>query len=89
MKIRKIISVIDESHSEAGRNASPPLRKVAVAAVCRNPRVGAYSDRLDDLIDGSRKCSPSGVGSALSSSSIADEEDVPSLAPGDPPPRVK
>ena len=47
MKIRKIISVIDESHSEAGRNASPPLRKVAVAAVCRNPRVGVYSDRLE------------------------------------------
>lgn len=53
MKIRKIISVIDESHSEAGRDASTPLRKVAVAAVCRNPRVGSYSDKLDDLIEGS------------------------------------
>lgn len=47
------MTFIDETLSEAGREADVPLRKVAVAAICENPSVGAYSESLDDLIQGS------------------------------------
>lgn len=51
MNIRKFITTIEETHTEAGIVADPPLRKVAVGAVFANPRVGAYSEKLDDLVD--------------------------------------
>ena len=53
MKVRKILTFVDETHNEGGRDADPPLRKVAVAAVCRNMYAGAYSESLAELVDGS------------------------------------
>src|SRR4029450_256909 len=48
--IRKFVTVIEEAHSEAGIPASPPLRKVAVAAIFNNPYAGRYSEDLSELI---------------------------------------
>lgn len=53
MKIRKIVSHIEELRSEEGRDVRPPLRKVAVTAVCHNPCAGRYVHDLSALIDGS------------------------------------
>lgn len=51
--IRKMLSFIDEVRSEAGHNASPPLRKVAVAAIVKNPYAGKWVDDLGPLTSAS------------------------------------
>lgn len=50
MEIRKIFTAVEESFSEAGRPADPPLRKVAVIAVVKNPFAGRYQEDLGDLV---------------------------------------
>lgn len=47
--VRKTLSFIDEVRSEAGRDARPPLRKVAVAAIVTNPFAGRWVDDLGPL----------------------------------------
>ncbi len=51
MEIRKIITVLDETHSEAGQVVSPPARKAAAVAVIKNPYAGQYVDDLSLLMD--------------------------------------
>lgn len=51
MEIRKIITVVEEIHSEAGKDVSPPTRKAAAVAVIRNPYAGQYVDDLSVLMD--------------------------------------
>jgi len=54
MKIRKIITAIEDIHQEAGIEASQPLRKVAVAAIIENPFAGKpYDADLSSLIEAS------------------------------------
>ena len=53
MKIRKIISVVEDILSEEEREARKPLRKVAVTAVCNNFCAGRYVEDLTTLIDAS------------------------------------
>jgi len=53
MKIRKIVTAIEDLFSEAGREANPPLRRVAVTAVCLNPCAGRYVEDLAELLEGS------------------------------------
>jgi hypothetical protein len=53
VKIRKIVTVIEDNLSDEGRVAAKPLRKVAVTAICSNPCAGPYVDDLTVLIDGS------------------------------------
>ena len=53
MKIRKIVTAIEDLFSEEGREAAKPLRKVAVTAVCNNPCAGRYTEDLSVLIEGS------------------------------------
>lgn len=53
MEIRKIVTSIEELFTEAGRTANPPLRRVAVTAVCTNPCAGRYVEDLGALIEGS------------------------------------
>jgi hypothetical protein len=51
MEIRKIITVVEEIHSEVGKAVSPPARKAAAVAVIRNPYAGQYVDDLSVLMD--------------------------------------
>ncbi|HEX2235528.1 MAG TPA: amino acid synthesis family protein [Actinomycetota bacterium] len=51
VEIRKIVTVVEETRREAGRNVDPPLRKAAAAAVLVNPLAGRYADDLAELID--------------------------------------
>ena len=49
LEIRKMLSFVDEARSEAGKHATPPLRKVAVAAIIKNPYAGKWVEDLGPL----------------------------------------
>jgi hypothetical protein len=51
MKIRKLVTVIEEILSDGGRPARRPLKKVAAVAVLENPFAGRYVDDLAELVD--------------------------------------
>jgi hypothetical protein len=50
-KIRKIAVNIEETHSEMGREISPPTRKAVAVAVIENPFAGTYQEDLTELMD--------------------------------------
>lgn len=50
-KIRKIVTVVEDTHSEMGRAVSPPTRRAAAVAVIENPFAGRYAEDLSELID--------------------------------------
>ncbi len=49
-KIRKIVTVVEETHEEMGRPISPPTRRAAALAVIENPFAGQYVEDLSPLI---------------------------------------
>ena len=51
MKIRKLVTVVEEILSDGGRPARRPLKKVAAVAVLENPFAGRYVDDLAELVD--------------------------------------
>ena len=53
IEIRKMLSFVEEVRSEAGRPATPPLRKVAVAAIIANPYAGRWIEDLGPLTEAS------------------------------------
>ncbi len=53
MDLRKIVSFSEEIFAEAGRPGDPPLRKVAIGALIKNPFVGRYVDDLSPLTEAS------------------------------------
>ena len=50
-RIRKIVTVVEETHSEMGRAVDPPTRRAAAVAVIENPFAGRYQEDLSELID--------------------------------------
>ena len=50
-RIRKIVTITDETLSEQGQDVSPPLRRAAAVAVIANPFAGKYQEDLTELID--------------------------------------
>ncbi len=66
MDIRKIVSIVDETRLEAGREVEPPIRRVVTAAVLTNPFAGRYAEDLGVLIDASVDLS-----AALASEAVA------------------
>jgi hypothetical protein len=53
MHVRKILTFVDESRSEAGQPAQIPLRKVAAVAVVKNPFAGKFEQDLSSLVEAS------------------------------------
>ncbi len=51
MEIRKLVTVIEETLKEGGREVPRTVRKVAVAAVLENPFAGQFEEDLTQLID--------------------------------------
>ena len=49
--IRKIVTVVEETQMEMGRQVSPPTRRAAAIAVIENPFAGKYVEDLSPLID--------------------------------------
>jgi len=50
-KIRKIVTFLEETHSEMGQTVHPPTRRAAVAAVIKNPFAGKYVADLTELTE--------------------------------------
>src|ERR1700757_3698230 len=48
--IRKIVTVVEETHLEMGKTISPPTRRAAAIAVIENPFAGKYVDDLSPLM---------------------------------------
>jgi hypothetical protein len=53
LEVRKIVTFAEDIFSEAGQPAEPPLRKVAVVAVIKNPFAGHYVEDLAALTQAS------------------------------------
>ncbi|MEM9579747.1 MAG: amino acid synthesis family protein [Pseudomonadota bacterium] len=51
MKLRKIVTTVDEIHLEMGQTIAPPTRRAVATAVIENPFAGAYHDDLTELMD--------------------------------------
>jgi len=49
--IRKIVTWVEETHTEAGRAIAPPTRKAVSVAVIANPFAGRHADDLTPLMD--------------------------------------
>ncbi len=56
MIIRKLITVVEDTLREGGRDIEPPTRKAAAVAVIANPAAGRYEPTLEEL---------TGIGEAL------------------------
>ncbi len=50
MEIRKIVTILEETHQEMGQDINPPTRKAAALAVIKNPFFSRYEENLDPLI---------------------------------------
>jgi hypothetical protein len=50
VKIRKIVTFLDEIHREMGQIISPPARRAAAVAVIENPYANEYSEDLESLM---------------------------------------
>jgi hypothetical protein len=48
--IRKLLTIVEETHREAGEEIKPPTRKAAAIAVIENPFAGRHAGNLDELI---------------------------------------
>ncbi len=51
MDIRRFYIVVEETLEEGGRGLDRPLKRVAAAAVIRNPFAGAYAEDLTPLME--------------------------------------
>ena len=49
-RIRKIVTVVEETQTEMGRAIDPPTRKAAAVAVIENPFAGRYVEDLEALM---------------------------------------
>ncbi|MBI4337996.1 MAG: amino acid synthesis family protein [Chloroflexi bacterium] len=51
MKVRKLVTIVEEVWSEGGRPLERPLRKAAAIAVIENPCAGRYVEDLAELVE--------------------------------------
>lgn len=50
-KIRKVVTSVEQTYREIGREVSPPTRKAVAVAVIENPFAGKYVEDLDPLME--------------------------------------
>jgi len=51
VKIRKIVTVVEEIRSEGKKDLDAPIKRCAVMAVIKNPFAGRYAEDLSELIE--------------------------------------
>ena len=51
MKLRRIITLVEETRLEMDRAVTPPARRALAAAVIANPFAGVYAEDLSELIE--------------------------------------
>src|SRR5258708_15938022 len=49
-KIRKVVTFVEETSTELGREVDPPTRRAAAVAVIENPYAGQYVEDLSELM---------------------------------------
>src|ERR1700739_4502385 len=49
-KIRKIVTIVEETHTEMGQPVDPPTRRAAAIAVIENPFAGRFVQDLTELM---------------------------------------
>ena len=49
-KIRKLVTIVEDTRFEMGRNVDPPTRRSAALAVVENPFAGRFHENLEDLM---------------------------------------
>ncbi|MGI4940775.1 MAG: amino acid synthesis family protein [Janthinobacterium lividum] len=49
--IRKVVTLVEDTHSEAGEAVTPPTRKAAALAVIANPYAGRHVPDLAELVE--------------------------------------
>jgi hypothetical protein len=50
-KIRKIVTFVEETHTEMGQPVNPPTRRAAAVAVIENPFAGKFVQDLSELME--------------------------------------
>ncbi|MDW7710259.1 MAG: amino acid synthesis family protein [Deferrisomatales bacterium] len=50
MQIRKLVTIVEETRTEAGRAVNPPTRRAAALAVIANPLAGRYAEDVTMLV---------------------------------------
>jgi len=50
MRIRKMLTVVEEIYEDGGRKAARPVKKVAAIAVIENPFAGRFVEDLQELV---------------------------------------
>jgi hypothetical protein len=51
MKIRKTLTMVEETRKEMGRDIDPPVRRAAAVAVIENPFAQKYQEDLSELME--------------------------------------
>lgn len=51
MELRRLFTVVEETFEEGGRKLDQPLKRVAAAAIIRNPLAGKYQEDLGELME--------------------------------------
>lgn len=49
-QIRKIVTIVEETRREMGREIAPPTRRAAAVAIIANPFAGRYVEDLEELM---------------------------------------
>jgi hypothetical protein len=49
--IRKVVTIVEETHTEMGQNVNPPTRRAAAIAVIENPFAGRFVQDLTELME--------------------------------------
>ncbi|MGH7402899.1 MAG: amino acid synthesis family protein, partial [Candidatus Rokuibacteriota bacterium] len=50
MKIRKLLTLVEEIQEDGGRRVEKPIKKVAAVAVIANPFAGRFVEDLQELV---------------------------------------
>ena len=65
LEVRKLVTQVEETRREAGRDVAPPTRKALAAVVFSNPLTGRYVEELDVLLELGREVGALLVDAAL------------------------
>jgi hypothetical protein len=74
MKIRKVVTIVEETRSEMGQQLRVPIKKVAAMAVIENPLAGRFQEDLGTLELAGEELGSLLAGMALSAANVSASE---------------
>lgn len=74
MEIRKIVTIVEETHKDGEKAVATPTRKAAVAAVIKNPFAGQYVEDLTELMEVGEQLGGMLAAKAIQALGISKEE---------------